>query len=90
MPVGTQTVIKWVAAGAVAALVVTVGFFTNLGTPLVQGLVFLAIGIGILMFIGPKQLGIATAIPAGIIIAGGIILTNEFVVPNLRLGPKEV
>ena len=86
MPVGSQTVIKWVAAGAIAAVIATVGFFSNVGTPLVQGLVMVAIGVGILMFIGTKQLGVATAIPAGFIIAGGIVLTNEYIVPLINKG----
>ena len=81
MAVGTQTILKWIIAGVVASIVATIGFFSEFGTPLVNGLVMIAIGVGVLMFIGTKQLGLATSIPAGFIIAGALVLSVEFVVP---------
>ncbi len=77
----STTILKWIGAGAVAAIVSTVGFLTNFADPLVEGLVMIAVGVVILAFIDTKKLGMAVVFPAGLIVAGSVTLANKFVVP---------
>lgn len=81
--VGTNTVVKWVIAGAVAAATVAMSSMLNLGNDLVTALVLIAIGVAIFIFLGPKKLGAASSIPAGFVVAGGIMLSNKYIVPRL-------
>ena len=88
MPISipSASVLKWVAAGAVAAIVATVGFFDKFGDPLIQGLIMIIIGVVILMLVDTKKLGVFVGIPAGFIIAGAVVLSNKFIVPLLKEG----
>lgn len=75
--------VKWVAAGLVAAVVTTLAFFNKFGTPLIRGVIMIALGVAVLYFARGK-LGLFSAVPYGLIVAGAIVLSNEYVVPSFR------
>lgn len=75
--------VKWVAAGLVAAIVSTLAFFNKFGTPLMRGVVMIALGVAVLYFARGK-LGLFSAVPYGLVVAGAMVLSNEYIVPTFK------
>lgn len=76
---GGAVVIKGIAAAGVAAVVAAMGVLTRFGTPLIQAVV--AIVAGVLSFKFFKGMAF---IGTGLIMAGGLILANTYLVPIIN------
>jgi len=82
--VETGTIVKYLVIAAVAAVASTLTFFSKFGTPLTRGLVMIGIGVALLYFFRNKDAGVLKYVSAGLMVAGGLVLANEYVVPAFK------
>ncbi len=79
-----KSIIKWLVVAAVAAVVSTLAFFSKFGTPLMRGLVMFGVGLALTYFLRGKDAGMLRWVAGGIMVAGGIVLANEYLVPSFK------
>ncbi|GEM_PF-4026706 len=76
-----KSIATWLAVAAVAAVAAGISYFTKLGNPLYVGLGMILAGVVIAHFLKGKNVGLLSAVPKGLIVAGGIVLAQKYVVP---------
>lgn len=79
-----NTIVKWLVVAAVAAVASTLTFFSKFGTPLIRGLVMVGIGLALTYFLRGKDVAMLKYVAGGLMVAGGIVLANEYLVPSFK------